>query len=95
MSAVKKGVRSLEQGQESLEEHDSTMTLPAVSVRTKNKTQSNRIEYVPDVVSAGSRKDSLEAIVGECKTSLHAENTDSRDNKIRKAAMLAYQRNLH
>lgn len=36
MSVVKKGVRSSEQGQESLEEHDSTMTLPVVSVRTRN-----------------------------------------------------------
>ena len=36
MSVVKKVVRSSEQGQESLEEHDSTMTLPAVSVHTIN-----------------------------------------------------------
>ena len=36
MSVVKKRVRSLEQGRESLEEHDSTTTLPAVSVRIRN-----------------------------------------------------------
>ena len=36
MSVVRKGVWSSEQGQESLEAHDSTMTLLAVSVRTSN-----------------------------------------------------------
>ena len=36
MSVVKKRVRSLEQGRESLEEYDSTTTLSAVSVRTRD-----------------------------------------------------------
>ena len=56
--------------------------------------QFDRKEYIPDAASAG-RNDSLEAIIGECETFLHAEKSDSRENKIPKAAMLAYPRNLH